>query len=127
MAILASIAVLVDNSAMQFWLFSAMHSLTFVLLVGLKPFANRWVPLSGMCTTALFSRVTGGPPTRLDVAWWLNRRSSIRRDRHREVKMMSEQKRVRIVGVGRNMCRRKTASLTCERGKELMRPCGWRK
>ncbi|CAB1096724.1 unnamed protein product [Ectocarpus sp. CCAP 1310/34] len=39
-AVLASIAVLVDNSAMQFLLFCAMHSLTFVLLVGWKPFAN---------------------------------------------------------------------------------------
>ncbi|CAN0367524.1 unnamed protein product [Ectocarpus sp. 6 AP-2014] len=40
-AVLACIAVLVDNSAVQCGLFCAIHSMTFILLVACKPFANR--------------------------------------------------------------------------------------
>ncbi|CAM9869077.1 unnamed protein product, partial [Ectocarpus fasciculatus] len=43
-AALACIAVLVDNSAVQFGLFCAIHSMTFIVVVACKPFANRWVP-----------------------------------------------------------------------------------
>ncbi|CAB1104148.1 unnamed protein product [Ectocarpus sp. CCAP 1310/34] len=39
-ATLACIAVLVDNSAVQCGLFCALHSMTFILLVVCKPFAN---------------------------------------------------------------------------------------
>ncbi|CAN0166666.1 unnamed protein product, partial [Ectocarpus sp. 4 AP-2014] len=40
-AALACIAVLVDNSAVQCGLFCAIHSMTFILIVACKPFANR--------------------------------------------------------------------------------------
>ncbi|CAM9876550.1 unnamed protein product, partial [Ectocarpus sp. 8 AP-2014] len=39
-AFFAIVGVLVDNSVVQLGLFCAMHSLTFILLVVFKPFAN---------------------------------------------------------------------------------------
>lgn len=38
---MAMVGVLVDESAVQFFLFGGLHVTTFILLVWLKPFANR--------------------------------------------------------------------------------------
>ena len=39
-AALGIVGVLLDDSVLQLWLFCAMHSLSFLLVVFLKPFAN---------------------------------------------------------------------------------------
>ena len=41
MVAIASVAVLVDDSAAQLFSFCGLHTVSFLLLVFLKPFANR--------------------------------------------------------------------------------------